>query len=218
MLKGLRVVEVDVRLGLRRNLGLLVAVRVEEWRSSGLHTTSRDRRRRVAWDARVERRHGGLRVQLGRRHRAVLFLKLASALTLLAFNALPFRSWQHFLVFDPKLPAVEFKVVHVVDDGRRLVCVGEVGESQATEDPVIEVVVESIGEWQSHISHDRDELFLLDGKRNVLDDDGGRNKFLVDLGVVRILAHLRSTETSETHEVVAGHGRLLLVKPGLETS
>ena len=218
MLESLRVVEVNIRLCLWRDLSLLVAVRVEERRSSGLHATSRHRGRRVAWNARVERRHGRLRVQLVRRHRAVLFLELASALTLLALDALPFRSWQHLLVLDPQLPAVELKVVHVVNDSRRLVCVGEVGESQATENTVVEVVVESIWERQSHVGHDRNELFLLDGKRNVLDDDGSRDELLVNLRVVRVLAHLRSTETTETHEVVVGHGRLLLVEPGLESS
>jgi hypothetical protein len=148
----------------------------------------------------------------------MLLLKLASALTLFAFDALSFRSRQHLLVFNPEFPAVELKVVHVVNDGRRLVRVGEVGESQTAENAIVEVVVEGVWERQSHVGHNRDELFLLDGERNVLDDDGSRDEFLVDLGVVRVLAHLRTTKATKTHEVVVGHGRLLLVEPSLENS
>jgi hypothetical protein len=120
-----------------------------------------------------------------------LFLQLPSALPLLAFNPFALSQRQHLLVFDAELPTMELEVIHGLDDLGRLLGSGEVCESKAPEDAVVEMVVESIGQGEAKLSHQRDKLFLLDGEGNVLDDDGGRDEFLIYVLGKLALLHLR---------------------------
>lgn len=86
---------------------------------------------------------------------------------------------------------MELEVIHGLDDLGRLLGSGEVCESKAPEDAVVEVVVESIGQGEAKLSHQRDKLFLLDGEGNILDDDGGRDEFLIYVLGKLTLLHLR---------------------------
>lgn len=69
-------------------------------------------------------------------------------------------------------------MVHDIDDLLGLLGGGEVGKGQAPEDTVVEVVIERVGKGEVHVGHDLDELLLLDGEGNVLDDDGGWDKLI----------------------------------------
>ena len=124
-------------------------------------------------------------------HGAVLFFELPSALTLLTLDPFPLGQGQHLFVFDAELPAVELEVVHGLDDLGCLLGSGEVCESKTPEDAIVEVVVEGIGQGKAKLSHEGDELFLLDGEGNVLDDDGGGDELLIHVLGELVLLHLR---------------------------
>ena len=151
--------------------------------------------------------------------RAVLLLELAAALTLLALDALAFGDRQHLLVLDAQLAAVQLEVVHRVDDGGRLLGGGEVGKGQASEDAVVKVVVEGIGQRQAQVSHELHQLLLLDGEGDVLDDDGGGDELLVDVGVaVAGVEHRARTAVVEAGQGEAGHGLRRRLHPALYKS
>lgn len=101
---------------------------------------------------RGQTRHGGLAVE-GLRHGPVLLFELTPAFTLLSLNSLSLGRGQHLLVFDSKLPTLEFEVIQVVNDNGRLIRRGEIGKGKTAEDAVVKVIIESIGEWKAHISH-----------------------------------------------------------------
>ena len=106
---------------------------------------------------------------------------MASTLPLLPFDPFALLQRQHLLVLDSQLPALQFKVIEHLDHGRRLLRRGEIGEGQTPENAIVKVVVESVGQRKVQLGHQLHQLFLLDGKRNVLDDDGGRDQFVVDI-------------------------------------
>lgn len=155
-----------------------------------------------------ERAERGLRVQLSSQ-RAVLLLELAAALTLLTLDSLALGEGQHLLVLDAQLPAVELEVVHGLDDGGRLLGGGEVGKGQAPEDAVVEVVVEGIGQGQAEVGHELDQLLLLDGEGDVLDDDGGGDQLLVDVVGVAGVEHGARVAVAEAGQGKAGQALLL---------
>jgi len=128
----------------------------------------------------------------------MLFLKLSTLLSLVSLDSFPLLSWEHLLVLNPELPALKLHVVHSGNNVSRLVRIGEVGKSQTSKDPLIEVVIERVGQRELHIRHKSDELLFLDGEGDVLDDDGsgdqlitlplGRRRATLDF---RNLHHLR---------------------------
>ena len=182
--------------------------------------SSRHRRRGGGRQVAGKRGHGCLGLQSLGCHRAVLLLELSATLTLLSFDSLALGRREHLFVLNSQLSALELKVVHSVDDGGRLIGRGEVGESQSTENAIVEMVVEGVGERKAHISHQLNQLLFLDGKWNVLDDDSGRNELLVGLGSKLIRSDRGSTEDTSTKTKVwgdLGH-RLRLIEPGLSTS
>ena len=73
-------------------------------------------------------------------------------------------------------------MVQVVDYCGCLLRRREIGEGQASENTVVEVVVKCIWQRQVHVRHQLYELLFLGRKRDVLDDDGGRNEFLIGIG------------------------------------
>lgn len=150
----------------------------------------------------------------------MLFLELTTALTLLSFNSLALGGGEHLLVLDSQLPALEFKVVHSINDSGGLVGRSEVGESQSAENTIVEVVVESVGKRKTHVSHQLDQLLLLDGERNVLDNNSGRDELFIGLrteliGSDRRSAHDTSTEAQVRRDL---RHRLGLVEPSLSTN
>ena len=182
--------------------------------------SSRHRRWRGGRQVAGKRGHGSLGLQSLGGHRTVLLLELTATLTLFSFNPLALSCREHLLILDSQLSALEFKVVHGVDDSGSLVGRGEVGESQSTENTVVEMVVEGVGKGETHVSHQLDQLLLLDGKRNVLDDDSGGDELLIGLRSKLIRSDRRSTKNTSTEAKVwrdLGH-RLGLIEPGLSTS
>ena len=150
----------------------------------------------------------------------MLFLELTTALTLLSFNSLALGGGEHLLVLDSQLPALEFKVVHSINDSGGLVGRSKVGESQSAENTIVEVVVESVGKRKTHVSHQLDQLLLLDGERNVLDNNSGRDELFIGLrteliGSDRRSAHDASTEAQVRRDL---RHRLGLVEPSLSTN
>jgi hypothetical protein len=111
----------------------------------------------------------------------VLLLELATALPLLTLDSLSLSERQHLLVLDPQLSPMQLKMIHGVYDLRRLLGCSEVGESQTSEDSIVEVVIEGVWERQPQISHQLHQLFLLHCERNVLDNNGGRDQFFIDI-------------------------------------
>jgi len=124
-------------------------------------------------------RHGALGLQLGSGQRAVLLFELAPTFPLFPFDPFTFLERQHLLILDPQFAALEFKVVEDFDDGGRFLGRGEVGEGQTTENTIVKVVIEGVGQWQVQLGHQLHQLFFLDGERNVFDDDGGWDQFIV---------------------------------------
>ena len=74
----------------------------------------------------------------------MLFLKLSPSLTFLPFDTFAFLNREHLLVFDPQLSSLQLKMIHHINDSSCLFGRGEVGEGQASEDTVVEVIVEGI--------------------------------------------------------------------------
>lgn len=159
--------------------------------------------------------HGALGVKLRGRDGPVLLLQLATTLSLLPLDPLPFLKREHFLVLHTQFPTLQFKMVEHIDDGRRFLCRGEVGKSQTPKDTIVEVVVERVGQGKVQFGHQLHQLFFLDGKGDVLDDNGGGDQFIVCLrgrGFRPQCARLKRTG-SEIGERTRDTG--LLIEPGL---
>src|ERR1700761_6819933 len=115
----------------------------------------------------------------------MLFLELASALPLLTFNSLALRRWQHLLILHTQLPPVQLEMVHRVNHSSRFFGIREIRKRQATENAIIEMVVESVRKRQTELGHNAHELLLLDREWDVLDHNGGRDEVVVGLRVYR---------------------------------
>ena len=113
----------------------------------------------------------------------MLLLKLSTALTLLAFNPFPLSLREHLLVFNTQLAAMDIHTVHGFNDHACVLCRLEVGESQATENTVVKVVVEGVWLRKVHFEHNRSKGLLSYGKGDVLDNNGSGDK-LVGIGGV----------------------------------
>ena len=113
----------------------------------------------------------------------MLLLELSSAFAFLSLYAVAFRLWKHLLVLDAKFAAMQFIMVHCLNHLGGLIGRREVGESKAAKDSVIEMVVECVRKWETHVCHDISQLFLLDRERNVLDDNRGWNELIIAVGV-----------------------------------
>jgi hypothetical protein len=138
--------------------------------------------RQRGWSSAVERVHGELGSELRAittRHGTVLLLKLATSLTLLALDAFALSQGQHLLVLDAKLATAEFHVVESVDDLVSLTRGGEVSKGQTSEDAIVEVVVEGIGQRQVHVNHELNKLLFLDSEGDVLDDNGSGDQLVI---------------------------------------
>lgn len=112
----------------------------------------------------------------------MLLLELASPLSLLALDTFPFRLRQHLFIFNPKLPTMDVHSIHSVNDDPCILGRLEVGKGKASKNTIVEVVVEGIGLGKLHLQHDGRQCLFAYGKRDVLDDDGGRDK-LVTVGM-----------------------------------
>lgn len=130
----------------------------------------------------------------------MLLLELSTTFTLLALDALALGQGQHLLVLDPQFATAELHMIECVDNGLRLLRRCEVGERQATEHTVVEVVVERIWKWQIHVDHKLNKLLFLHGEWDILDNNSGRYQFVV----VIISATLQT-------RCVDGRRRLLLL-------
>lgn len=119
----------------------------------------------------------------------MLLFELSPTLPFLALNAIAFSLRQHLLVLDTELSSVEVEVVHGVNDLGSFIGSGKVCKCESTEDTIVEMVVESVWQRQVHIGHDLHELFFLNRKGDVLDDDCSRDQVLVTVLVVVITAH-----------------------------
>ena len=108
----------------------------------------------------------------------MLLFQLTSALALLPFDSLTLSRGKHLLVLDPQLPSIQLEVIHGIDDGGRLVGVGEVGKSQTTKDAIVEVVVKRVWLWEVQRGHDALEDLLAALKLDVLNDDGCGDQLL----------------------------------------
>ena len=123
-----------------------------------------------------------LGVQLRRWHGSMLLFQLASTLALLSFNPLALLQREHLLVLDPQLTSLQLKVIKMLNHHGGLLGCGEVGKRQASEDTMIKVIVEGVGQRQTEVGHELHQLLLLDREGDVLDDDGRRDELLLGLG------------------------------------
>ena len=123
----------------------------------------------------AQRLQGALLMQHGT---AVLLFELTSSLSLFPFDALTFGFGEHLFVLDTKLTSVDIHAVHGFNNDASVLGRLEVGKGQTTEYAVVEVVVEGIWLWEVHFKHHGGEAFFADSKRNVLDDNGGRDELL----------------------------------------
>lgn len=147
----------------------------------------------------------------------MLFFQLASTLPLLPLDSFALLQWQHLLVLDPQFPTLQFKVVEHLDHGGRLLRRGEIGESQTPEHAIVKMVVESVGQRKVQLGHQLYQLFFLDGERNVLDDDGGGDQFIVYIRRSRRFWSNRTAALERTGSEVGKGTRdaRLLIQPGL---
>jgi len=128
----------------------------------------------------------------------MLFLKLTALLSLVSFDPLSLLRREHLLIFNSQLSTLELHVIHRIDDVSRLLRVGEVCKGKASEDAVIEMIIECIREGQLHVRHELHKLLFLDGERYVLDNDSCRDKLFPfepargrGRATLRFLHHLR---------------------------
>lgn len=119
----------------------------------------------------------------------MLFLQLSTSLSLLPLNALALLLWQHLLVFNTKLPSLQFESIHGTDNDSSVIRAGEVCESQAAKDSAVEMVVERIWNGKVHILHHFLHRFPLDCEGDILDNDGSRNQ------LIRLVCHIRAAAT-----------------------
>lgn len=162
-----------------------------------------------------KRGHGTLRLQLRGSHGAVLFFQLSSALSLLPLDPLALLQREHLFVFDSQLASLKLKMVQNFNHGGGLFGRREVGESQTTENAIVEVVVEGVGKWQVHIRHQLNQLLLFHGKRNIFDDNGGWNQLIVGFLAAGRRWHLRARERPRTKTTERTGKTGLLVEPCL---
>jgi len=109
----------------------------------------------------------------------MLFLQLTTPLSLFSLNLFALHRWQHLLVLDPQFPALEIQVVHLQDNSRCLLGGRKICKRQASENAVVEMVIERIREGESHFCHYRNELLFLDSEGDVLDDDGSGDELVL---------------------------------------
>jgi hypothetical protein len=114
---------------------------------------------------------------------SVLFLELTTTLSLLAFDPLSFSLGEHFLILNTQFATVNIHSVHGINYHPSVLSGLEVGESQTTENAIIEVIVEGIWLREVHVEHDRSKRLLSDGKGNVLDNNSSGDK-LIGIGSV----------------------------------
>lgn len=155
-------------------------------------------------------------MQLGVGQRAVLLFELTATLPLLPLDPFTLLERQHLLVLDPQFPALEFEVVENFDDGGRFFGRSKVGKGQTTENTIVKVVVEGVGQGEVQLGHQLHQLFFLDGKRDVLDDDSGGDQFVIYFRSRSFWAHCTALERTGTE--TRGKGARdagLLIQPGL---
>ena len=109
----------------------------------------------------------------------MLFLKLSTFLSLVSFNSFPFIGRKHLLILNSELSALKIKVIHSFNNHSCLVWIREICECQASENTLIEVIVEGIRERQAHVAHKRNELLFLDSEWDIFNNNGGWNQFVV---------------------------------------
>ena len=120
----------------------------------------------------------------------MLLFELATTFALFALDSLAFLQRKHLLILDAQLAALQLKMVESIDNHSSFLGGGEIGESQAAENAIVEVVVESVWQRQSHLGHKLNKLFLLDGKWNVLDDDRSWDQLIFAVRVEVLGRHL----------------------------
>jgi len=113
----------------------------------------------------------------------MLFLQLATPLSLFPLNTVPVCGWQHPLILDSQLPSLQLHMIHNANHHLRFVFMLEVRKGQTSEDAVIKMIVESVRHGKSLADHYILQLLLLDGKGNVLDDNRSKNVGLLFFGV-----------------------------------
>ena len=163
-----------------------------------------------------QRRHGTLSLQRSARQRPVLFFQLTTTFSLLPLDAFAFLQREHLLVLNPQFPTLQLKVVEHLNHGSRFLCGGEIGKRQTAEDAVVKVVVESVGQGKVQLGHQLHQLFFLDGERDILDDDGGRDQLIVDIrsrGGIR--THCAALERTGANVGEGAGDARLLIQPGL---
>lgn len=109
----------------------------------------------------------------------MLLFELTTAFPLLALDSFPLLKWQHLLVLHSKSATLEIEVIQIINDNSCLVSRREVCKCKATEDSVIEVIIESIWQRKAHLRHHIDQLLFSDRERYILDDDGSGYKLIV---------------------------------------
>lgn len=77
-------------------------------------------------------------------------------------------------------------MVHCIDDGGRLVSRREICEGQTPKNAVVEMVVERVWQRKAHLRHNVDQLLFLDRKRDVLDDNGGRDELFIEFRMTEV--------------------------------
>lgn len=105
----------------------------------------------------------------------MLLLELSSALPLFPFDTFPLSLGEHLLVLDSQFAAMDIHSIHRLDNNASILGGLEVGESESSKNAIIEMVVESIGLGKVHVQHDGSKRLFADSKRDVLNDDGGRD-------------------------------------------
>jgi hypothetical protein len=128
----------------------------------------------------------------------MLFLQLSALLSLVSLNSFPFLGWEHLFVFDPQLSALKIQMVHCFDDHLSLLWSCEVCKSQTPKNTTVEVIVECVGKWKTHVGHNLRKLLLLDCEWDILDNNSSGDKFFAI--IVRGGAIL-----------LRGHGNMILV-------
>lgn len=146
----------------------------------------------------------------------MLFFQLSSPLSLFPLDTLTLLEGKHLLVFHPQLPSVQFKMIQRLNHRSGLFGRGKIRKRQSTEDPVVEVIVEGVGERKVHVRHQRYQLLFLDSKWDVLNHNGRGNQFIFGfLYHICFSAQVRSCQwdRSQAREVIWNGG--LLIKPCL---
>ena len=115
-------------------------------------------------------------------NRSMLLFQLAAPLSFLSLDTVSLGRRKHLLILNSQLTSLKIHVIHGVNHLLRILRILEVGKGQAPKDAIIEVVVEGIRYGEAEFLHEILELLLLDGKGDILDDDGRRDQ-LFGLGL-----------------------------------